>query len=71
MGIPMIRVPSTCGWKVSWFTGEEKVVTFKNGKQKAFKVAKHFYSKSKSEADAKAEELEKQGIKPSVTECIW
>ena len=71
MGISMIRLPSTSGYKVSWFTGEEKVVTFKGGKQKSFKVSKDFYTQSKAEADAKAEELRKRGIEPSVVECIY
>jgi len=72
MGTSMIRTPSTCGWKVSWFTGEEKVITRRDGSQKVIRFADDFRSKSKAEVEAKAEELKKQGFEPSaIVECIW
>lgn len=68
----MFRIPSTCGWRVEWFTGEEKVITRKNGSQKVIRFADSFKSRSKAEVEAKAEELRRQGFEPSeITECIW
>lgn len=68
----MIRLPSTCGWSVSWFTGEEKTITRRNGSKKTIPVANHFRSKSRPEVEAKAEELRRQGFKTSdIIECIW
>ena len=72
MGQPMIRVPSTCGWRVAWFTGEEKVIIRKNGTKSVIRYAEDFRSKSKAEVEAKAEELRRQGLEPSeISECIW
>jgi len=72
MGRPLIRVPSTCGWRVSWFTGEEKIITRKDGTKKVIRVADDFTSKSKAEVEAKAKQLREQGFEPSeVHECIW
>lgn len=72
MGVSMIRIPSTCGWRVSWFTGEEKIITRKDGSKKVIRYADDFRSKSKAEVEAKAEELRKQGFEPSeIAECIW
>lgn len=72
MGISMIRCPSTCGWKVSWFTGEEKTITRKDGSKKVIRYTDDFRSRSKAEVEAKAEELRKQGFKPSeICECVW
>lgn len=71
MGISMIRTPSTCGWKVSWFTGEEKIIDSRYGKKKVVKISKHFFCRSKAEAEAKVKELKVQGIEPSLSECIW
>lgn len=72
MGTPLIRIPSTCGWRVSWFTGEEKIITRKDGSKKVVRYADDFKSKSKAEVEAKAEELKRQGFKPSeIIECIW
>lgn len=72
MGVSMFRIPSTCGWRVEWFTGEEKVITRKNGSQKVVRLADSFKSRSKAEVEAKAEELRRQGFEPSkITECIW
>lgn len=71
MGISMIRCPSTCGWKVSWFTGDERIITLRNGKQKAIPIAKHFFTESKDDAEAKAKELKENGFDARITECIW
>lgn len=72
MGKSMIRIPSVCGWRISWFTGEEKVITRRDGSQKVVRYADDFKSKSKAEVEAKAEELRRQGFEPSeISECIW
>ena len=72
MGQPMIKVPDTCGWRVAWFTGEEKVIVRKDGSKKAIRYADDFRSKSKAEVEAKAKELREQGFEPSeISECIW
>ena len=72
MGKSMIRIPSVCGWRISWFTGEEKVITRRDGSQKVVRYADDFRSKSKAEVEAKAKELRKQGFEPNeIAECIW
>ena len=71
MGISLIRTPSTCGWKVSWFTGEKRTVKFRNGSNKAIPIAKHFFTTSKDDAEAKARELKENGFDAVITECIW
>ena len=70
MGISIIRTPSTCGWKVSWFTGEERIIT-RNGSKKAIPIAKHFFTRTKDDAEAKAKELKENGFDAVITECIW
>ena len=72
MGKSMIRIPSVCGWKVSWFTGEEKVITRRDGSQKVVRFADDFRSRSRAEVEAKAQELRQQGFELSeIVECIW
>lgn len=73
----MIKLPTTCGWSVTWYTGKTSPKTrkTKDGTRKVvgeIRWRDSFESASKEAVEAKAKQLEAQGFEiESITECIF
>lgn len=73
----MLALPTREGWTVDWYTGETSPRTrkMKDGTRKVvgtIRWQKSYYSTSKADVEAKAEELKKQGFEViGIYECIF
>ncbi len=68
----MLILPTTSGWSVEWYTGE--IRTFYKGTpwEKQVRMKNSFETTSKARAEAKAEEMRKQGYEIiGIYECIF
>ena len=68
----MLALPSRSGWMVSWYTGKESTIKYKNGRQKTIRWKDNFTHQRKEVVEAKAEGLRKAGYEIEyITECIF
>ena len=72
MGESFLKLPTTSGWCVSWYTGVVRERTMRNGTVKRERLTHMYTSKSKAAVEAKRAALEAAGYEIRfLTECIF
>ena len=72
MGESLLRLPTTHGWCVSWYTGEVRERTLRSGTVKHERMTDMYTSRSKAAVEAKRAELEAKGYEVRfMTECFF
>lgn len=74
MNETLIALPSRIGWTVGWYTGEVRIIRYKNKnrKPKEVRVKNSYESTSKEMVLSKKQELEKNGFEIAYfSECVF